>query len=408
MPEYIGARTIEDIRADFPIFANRPGFAYFDSAAMAQVPSAVLDAMLQFETQMRTNVHRAVYPLAEAATEAFESARRQVAAFLGAQPHEVAFVPSTTYGLNVVADMLAERIGSGDGILVSSMEHHSALLPWRRVADERNALLTTIPHDVGYRLDLGTLGMMLNDRVKAVVVTAASNVLGTVNPIAEIVQLAHAKGALVVVDAAQYAPHLPLNVAEWGADVVAFSGHKLYGPMGVGVLYVADALARMLTPRVQGGGMVLDVRRGANVWEDAPWKFEAGTPNVSGAVGLAAAVQYIERIGWVALMDREVALTRELIVGLLSFGDIGIVGPDSMENRIGVVSFTVPDAHPHDLATLMGQDGVCVRAGHHCAQPLVVPIDRRGVCRASLGLYTTRDDIAQFVESLHRARTRLV
>lgn len=406
--EYIGDRTIDDIRSDFPLFGNRTGLAYLDSAATAQVPTPVLEAMMRFEVSSRANVHRGVYPLAEAATEAYESARRQVAAFIGAQSNEVSFVPSTTYGMYAAAEMLAERIMRGDGILVSSMEHHSALLPWWKVADARDAMVTTIPHNAAYRLDMETLAVMLHDRVKAVVVTAASNVLGTVNPIAEIVRLAHAKGALVIVDAAQYVPHMPLNVAEWGADVVVFSGHKLYGPMGVGVLYIADAVGRTLAPVVQGGGMVRDVRREGNVWEETPWRFEPGTPNVGAAVGLAAATQYVDGIGRVALMDRETELTRELIVGLLSFGDVGIIGPDSMDDRIGVVSFTVPGVHPHDLATLLGQDGVCVRAGHHCAQPLVEAIDRRGLCRASLGLYTTREDIAQFVDAITRARNVLV
>lgn len=406
--EYIGERGIDDIRADFPLFGNQPGLAYLDSAATAQVPSSVLEAMMRFEVMSRSNVHRGVYPLAEAATEVYESARRQTAGFIGAQPNEVSFVPSTTYGMYVVAEMLAARVGRGDGILVSSMEHHSALLPWRKVADVRGAMITTVPHNAAYRLDMETLAVMLHDRIKVVVVTAASNVLGTVNPIAEVVRLAHAKGALVIVDAAQYAPHMPLNVAEWGADVVVFSGHKLYGPMGIGALYITDALGRTLAPAVQGGGMALDVRRDGNVWEETPWRFEPGTPNVGAAVGLAAAIQYVESIGRVAFMNREVELTRELIVGLLSFGDITIVGPDSMDDRIGVVSFIVPGAHPHDLATLLGQDGVCVRAGHHCAQQLVEGIDRRGLCRASLGLYTTREDIAQFIDALSRARGLLI
>ncbi len=406
--EYVGNRTIDDIRADFPIFGNRPGLAYLDSAATAQVPSAVLEAMMRFEVTQRANVHRGVYPMAEEATETFEAARRTVADFIGAYSHEVSFVPSTTYGMNAIAEMLAEKISKGDGILVSSMEHHSALLPWRRIAEVRGAMMTTVPHTTDWRLDMETLAVMLHDRVKIVVVTAASNVLGTVNPIADIVRLAHAVGAIVVVDAAQYVPHLAMNVKEWGADVVICSGHKMYGPMGIGVLYIADQLGKSLVPSVVGGGMVRDVKRGANVWEDAPWKFEAGTQNVGAAIGLAAAMTYVDGIGRAAIAAREEELTRELIVGLLSFGDIAIVGPDSMNDRIGVVSFTVPGCHPHDVATLLGADGVCIRAGHHCVQPLVEGIDVRGMCRASIGLYTTREDIAQFVDSLRRARQTLV
>lgn len=406
--EYIGDRSIDDIRADFPIFGNRAALAYLDSAATAQVPSAVLEAMMRFEVTARANAHRGVYPLAESATELLESARRQIAGHIGAQPHEVSFVENTTAGMAMVAEMLGERLGRADAVLVSSMEHHSALLPWRKVADARGAMVTTVPHTADWRFDMETFALMLQSGARVVVVTAASNVLGTVNPVADIVRLAHAHGAVVVVDAAQYAPHMPLNVAAWGADVVVFSGHKLYGPMGSGVLYIADGLGKTLTPAVQGGGMVVDVARSGNTWEAAPWKFEAGTQNVGAAVGLAAAMRYVDALGWSAVMAREEELTRELIVGLLSFGDIRIIGPDSMDARIGVVSFVVPGCHPHDVASLLGSDGVCIRAGHHCAQPLVEAIDPRGVCRASIGLYTTREDIAQFVDSLRRARGILV
>ncbi len=394
--------------SDFPIFTTHPNLAYLDTAATAQVPYVVLDAVMQFETTMRANVHRSVYLLADAATEAYESARREIAVFIGAAEHEVSFVPSVTYGMHMVAEMIGERLQSGDSVLVTAMEHHSVLLPWRHVVGKRGAMVSTIPMHDDYRLDMDALAIMLRQNVKVVVVTAASNVLGTVNPIADIVRLAHKAGALVVVDAAQYVPHLPLNIPVWGADVVVFSGHKLYGPMGIGVMYIAEHLGRTFTPSVQGGGMVVDVRRGQSVWEDAPWKFEAGTPNVSGVVGLSAAMRYVKNVGYAAITEHEENLTRELIVGLLSLRGIRIIGPDNINERIGVVSFTVPNVHPHDIATLMGSDGVAIRAGHHCVQPLVEEIDRRGVCRASLGGYSTTEDVARCIESLDRARKTLL
>ncbi len=394
-------------RSDFPIFDERPNLAYLDSAATAQIPTAVLEAMVSFEVTMRSNVHRGVYAEAEAATEAYEAARGAMAKFIGADSSEVSFTSGATAGMNMVAQMLSDRLGLCDGVLVSSMEHHSALLPWRAVANARGAMVTTVPHTTNYRFDMPTFRLMLNARVKVVIVTAASNVLGTVNPIAEIVAAAHAVGAIVVVDAAQYVPHLTLDVHAWGADIVVFSGHKMYGPMGTGVLYIAQSLGGQLTPVALGGGMMREVDRSSVTYEDAPWKFEAGTPNVGGAIGLGAAVEYLSAIGMNAIADREYVLTRLLIVGLLSLGDVTIIGPDTMEDRLGVVSFIVPGMHPHDLATLLGEGGVAIRAGHHCAMPLVTTIAPEGIARASIGLYTTEEDIARFIDGIIGARKKL-
>lgn len=405
--EQAAKKTFEELRGDFPIFRHRPALAYLDTAATAQVPEAVIEAVIGFEAGMRSNVHRGVYSEAETATEAYEAARGEVARFMNADIAEVSFTSGTTAGMNMVADLLAPRLQPGDGVLVSSMEHHSALLPWRKAADARCATLTTIPHTPEYRFDLGTFRLMLNDRVKVVVVTAASNVLGTVNQIAEIVTLAHAVGAIVVVDAAQYVPHAALDVQAWGADVVLFSGHKLYGPMGTGVLYIEQTLGASLTPTVLGGGMMREVLRSSTTYEDAPWKFEAGTPNVSGAIGLAAAIRYLSAIGFTAIDVHETNLLRELMVGLLSCNDISIIGPDALFDRVGVVSFIVPGLHPHDVATLLGESGIAIRAGHHCAMPLVMGIAPEGVCRASLGLYSSLEDVARLIDGLRAVRAKL-
>lgn len=392
-----------DVRKQFPIFQQRPEYAYLDTAATAQVPEGVLAAMMAFETGYRANVHRGVYPDAEAATTVYEDVRGKVAAFTGAERSEVIFTAGATAGMNMVAQMLAERVHAGDEVLVSAMEHHSALLPWLTVAKTRGASVRTIPLVDDYRLAVPEMGM----RTKVVVVTAASNVLGTVNPVAHIVAAAKKVGAYVVVDAAQYAPHLPIDFAAWGADAVVFSAHKMYGPMGVGVLLLRKALGEALAPAWLGGGMVKEVTAEGVALEVAPWVFEAGTPNVAGVIGLGAAIDFVRSMGWQEIADRELDLTRLLIVGLLSLDAVTVVGPMAMEDRIGVVSFSFPHLHPHDVASFAAEQGVALRAGHHCAMPLVQPIDARGLCRASIGAYTNEDDIARCIAALKYARRTL-
>lgn len=391
-----------DARNDFPIFAQRPDDAYLDTAATAQIPQTVLEAMVAFETGYRANVHRGAYSDAERATEAYEAVRGKVAEFVRADPHEVIFTSGTTAGLNMVAQMLTARVHAGDEVLVSAMEHHSALLPWLTVAQMRGATVRTMPLVEDYRL----ASPKMTTRTKIVVVTAASNVLGTVNPIAEIAAEAKKVGAFVIVDAAQYAPHLPIDFAGWGADVVAFSGHKLYGPMGVGVLVIRRSLTEALAPVWLGGGMVKEVRANGLTLEETPWMFEAGTPNVAGVIGLGAAIDYVQCLGWEQIVEHELGLTRLLIVGLLSLG-VTPVGPMVMEDRIGVVSFGLSGIHPHDIASLAAEKGVAIRAGHHCAMPLVHGIDPRGLCRASLGVYSTEEDIARFIEAIKYAQRTL-
>lgn len=405
--ETLGSRTIEDIKRDFPIFRNRPNLAYLDNAATSQIPSVVLEAMVDFEVNYRANVHRGLYPEAELATNTYEAARAEVASFINAESSEVSFTSGSTASLQMLAAMLAPRLQPGDNILVSSMEHHSALLPFKKIAAERASMVTTIPHDANYSLDLVTFKLMLRNRVKIVVITAASNVLGTVNPIAEIVAEAHKHGAIVIVDAAQYVSHLTLSVKAWGADAVVFSAHKMYGPLGVGVLYIEQSLGQNLLPSQLGGGMMREVTSSIMSYEDAPWKFESGTPNIPGVMGLASACRYLSSLGWPNIAVREEELTRLLIVGLLSLGDIRIIGPLTMHNRLGVISFIVPGLHPHDLATLLGEQGIAIRAGHHCAMPLTSSIAPAGVARASLGLYTTEEDIARLIQGLKAARAKL-
>ncbi|HCC84026.1 TPA: cysteine desulfurase [Candidatus Uhrbacteria bacterium] len=405
--ETLGSRTIDDIRRDFPIFRNRPNLAYLDNAATSHLPSSVLEAMVDFEVNYRANVHRGLYPEAELATNAYEAARAEVAKFIDAEPSEVSFTSGSTASLQMLAAMLGSRLQPGDNILMSSMEHHSALLPFKKIAAERGAMVTTIPHDADYRLDFATFKLMLSNRVKIVVITAASNVLGTINPIAAIVAEAHKHGAIVIVDAAQYVPHLALSVKEWGADAVVFSAHKMYGPLGVGVMFIEKSLGLTLTPSNLGGGMMREVTSSAMSYEDAPHKFESGTPNIPGVIGLAAACRCLSSLDMANIVAREEEMTRLLIVGLLSLGDVTIIGPLTMNDRLGVISFIVPGLHPHDLATLLGEQGVAIRAGHHCAMPLTSSIDESGVARASLGLYTTEEDISRFIQGLKAARLKI-
>lgn len=398
---------LRQVKSDFPIFSAKPGLVYLDSAATSQMPRQILETISNFDALERASVHRGVYPEAEAATERFEAARASVALFIGAASSEIVFTSGTTDSLHLAAQMTAARIFEGDAIVVTAMEHHSALVPWTVIARERGAVLRTIPVDHEGRLDMSTLPMLIDERTKVVVVTAASNVLGTVNPVSEIVRAAKAVGAATIVDAAQYVSHLSLRVSDWGADFVALSGHKMYGPTGIGVLYIRQTLVDDLVPVRLGGGTIDDLQGTELVLRPAPWKFEAGTPHIAGALGLAAAIDYLQSLDMAALARHEEELTRQLIVGLLSLDDVRLFGPTNLVDRVPVVSFALPDVHPHDLATLLGRQGIAVRAGHHCSLPLVRNLDPRGVVRVSLAAYSTENDIAMLLEGIENARKTL-
>lgn len=400
------------LKADFPILAPREGLpplVYLDNAATTQKPRAVIDRIVRYYEEENANVHRGLHRLAEAATAAFEGARATVARFCRAPgPDHVVFTRNATEALNLVARAWGgERVAAGDEVLVTEMEHHSNLVPWQELCASRGAALRVVPVADGGTLDLEAFHRLLGPRTRLACFTAKSNVLGTENPVAAMAAAAREAGARVLVDAAQAAPTGDVDLAAWGADFVAFSGHKMCGPMGVGVLALSPRGAEELPPFLHGGEMVRRVTLEGATWNDAPWRWEAGTPSVADVVGLEAAIGYLEAVGPAALRAHEVLLTARCMERLSGLGGIRLFGPADPAARPGVVSFWMEDVHPHDLAQLLDADGVAIRAGHHCAQPLMARHGVVATARASFYLYNTPEDVDALVRSVLRAREML-
>jgi len=398
----------ERVRDDFPILRRTIGgypLVYLDSAATAQKPRAVLDALRAFYERSNANVHRSIHTLGEEATALFEAARDRVRAFIGARfREEIVFTKGTTEAVNLVAFTWARRaLQEGDEILLTEMEHHSNLVPWLLLARERRLRLRQIPITDDGRLDLPALDRLLTRRTRLVALTHVSNVLGTVNPVAEIVERAQAAGARVLVDGAQAVPHLPVDVAALGVDFYAFSGHKVGGPTGIGVLYGRREVLEPLEPAFGGSEIIKEVWLDHVTWNDLPWRFEPGTPPIAQAVGLDAALAYLEGLGWEAIRAHEADLTREALPRLAEVEDLTLYGSRDPEARVGVVSFNLAGVHPHDLAAALDAEGIAVRAGHHCAQPLMRRLGVLGTTRASFYLHTTIDDIERLGAGLRRA-----
>lgn len=396
--------NVRAVRENFPILQrkfNGKSLVFLDSAASAQKPRCVIDAVAEVWRRSYANVHRGLYALAEETTEAYEAARRKVAAFIHASdPAEVIFVRNATEALNLVAYSWGEtNIGPGDRIIVTELEHHANLVPWQQLAKRKDAELVYIPvTDEGF-LDLDVLVSLLQGgRTKVVACSAMSNVLGTVPPVAEIARKAHDAGALVVVDGAQAVPHFPVDVRALGADFFAFSGHKMCGP-GVGVLWGQRQLLEAMPPFLFGGEMIQSVRWEASTWNELPYKFEAGTPAIAEAIGLGVAVDFLNGIGMEAIHEHERTLVAYAMERLAEVPGLRVLGPGA-SHRGGVVSFWMDGAHPHDVAAILDGDGICVRAGHHCAQPLH---DRFGIpasTRASFYLYNDEADVDRLVAGL--------
>lgn len=400
--------NVAKIRQDFPILArevNGKPLVYLDNAATTQKPRAVIDAIARYYETINANVHRSIHTLGEAATAAYEEARAKVAAFVGAaDPATCVFVRNASEALNLVAYAWGlDHLHPGDVVLLTPMEHHSNLVPWQLVARRTGARLRYIPLLPDGTLDLSRMEELL-DGVKVVAIAHASNTLGTINPIERIIPAAHAAGAVVVVDGAQSVPHMPVDVQALDADFLAFSGHKMMGPMGIGVLYGKRELLERMEPFLGGGEMIRTVTYEGASWNDVPWKFEAGTPNVAGAVGLGAAVDYIRSIGGpAAIREHEEALVRYALERLSELPDVTVYGP--REPRAGLVAFSLGDVHPHDVATVLDGEGVAIRAGHHCTQPLhreVLGVPATN--RASFYVYNTEEDVDRLVAALVRAR----
>jgi len=398
----------ERVRGDFPILertVNGHRLIYLDSAATAQKPRPVLDALRAFYERSNANVHRSIHTLGEEATELFEAARDRIRAFLGARyREEVIFTKGTTEAINLALHTWARRaLQEGDEILLTEMEHHSNLVPWLLLARERRLRLRYVPVTDAGRLDLEALDRLLSRRTRLVALTHVSNVLGTVNPVVEIVARAQAAGARVLIDGAQAVPHLPVDVAGLGVDFYAFSGHKMGAPTGIGVLYGRRELLEPLEPAFGGSEIIKEVWLDRATWNDLPWRFEPGTPPIAGAVGLGAAVDYLEGLGRRVVQAHDEALVAEALAQLEGLEGLKLYGPRDPGSRVGVISFNLPGVHPHDLAAALDAEGIAVRAGHHCAQPLMRRLGVVGTARASFGVYTTPEDVAALTEGLRRA-----
>ncbi len=401
---------IEKIRADFPILQQEvyPGkpLIFLDSAASSQRPTAVTGAMDTYYRKYHANVHRGIYKLSEEATFAYEDARERIARFINAPGSEqVIYVRNATEGFNLVAYSWARaNLQAGDEILLTEMEHHANLVPWQMLAAEKGVILRFLPFfaDNGM-LDLAQLPQLLNEKTKLFSFTAVSNVLGTVNPVRELVDAAHAVGALAMVDAAQAVPHMPVDVQAWDCDFMAFSGHKMCGPTGIGILYGRREILEAMPPFMGGGDMILRVRLDGSTWNELPWKFEAGTPAIAEAIGLGAAVDYLDAVGMEAIHAHEQYVTGYALEALSEVPGLNILGPSTAQKG-GVASFTLAGTHPHDVAEILDKQGIAVRAGHHCAMPLHHKCDINATTRASFYLYTTTAEVDQLVESLHHVR----
>ena len=395
------------VKRDFPVLgqtAHGRRLVYLDSAASSQHPRAVLDAMDNYYETSHANVHRGVYALAEEADRLYESARHAVGRFVGAPnpARAIVFTKNATESINLVASTWGRaNLRHGDAVLLTDMEHHANLVPWLMLAEERGIELRWIAVDDRYRLDLSDLDRLL-DGVKLVAVTAMSNVLGTITPLRHIADRAHAAGALVLADGAQSVPHLPTDVRALGCDFLVFSGHKMLGPTGIGVLWAHQDLLDAMPPFLGGGGMIRDVRRDGFTTNELPWKFEAGTPPIAEAVGLGAAVSYLQDLDMHRIHSHEVALTAyaQHVLAERFDDDLTIFGPSGTDNRGGVLSLAVRGVHPHDLAQVLDQAGVCVRAGHHCAKPLMRHLGVNATARASLYLYNDEADVDTLADAL--------
>ena len=395
-------------RKDFPLLLEEKA-AYLDNAATAQRPVCVMEAEKQFYEHSNANPLRGLYELSVAATDAYEDARETVREFLhAASEREIIFTRNTTESLNLVAYSYGLTfLKPGDEILVSIMEHHSNLLPWQMVARKTGAVLKFLECEMDGSLPQERLDAGFSDKTKLVAIAQVSNVMGRENPIRKIIQMAHARGAVVVIDAAQSAPHMAIDVQELDADFLAFSGHKLMGPMGIGVLYGKEKWLEQMPPFLTGGEMISSVTREGAVFAELPHKFEAGTVNAAGAAGLAAAIQYIESIGFEKMHAIETALTRRALEGLRAIPHVHVLGSDKAEEHCGILTFTIDDVHPHDISAILDADGVDVRAGHHCAQPLMDYLGVSSTTRASLYFYNTVEEIDALVESVGSVRRRM-
>ena len=399
--------TSIEIRKDFPILSRKvhgKKLVYLDNAATTQKPKQVIEAITDYYENYNSNVHRAVHKLSEEATVAYDEAHEKTAEFINAESYEeIVFTKNTTESLNIVANHFSKKLGKDDEIVLSQMEHHSNLVPWLNVAKLTGAKIKYAEIDSNGELNLQQFQKIITDKTKVVAVTHASNVLGTINPVEEITKIAHSKGAIVVIDGAQSVPHMPVDVKKIGCDFLAFSAHKMLGPSGIGVLYGKKNLLEKMEPLMFGGDMIKEVTFEKASWNDLPWKFEAGTPNMAGAVGLSAALDYLNQFGMENVREHELMLTKYAMKKLSEIEGIEIYGPAAGQ-KTGVISFNMKGVHPHDVSSILDTEGIAVRGGHHCAMPLMRLLGIQGSARASFYLYNTKGEVDALIKALDKVR----
>jgi cysteine desulfurase/selenocysteine lyase len=404
-------RLDEKTRGDFPILdriVNGHRLVYLDSAASSQKPRAVLEAMSQYYATTHANVHRSIHTLGEEATALYEMARDRVQRFIGASSREeVVFTRGTTDGINLVAEAVGRTLRPGDEILITDLEHHSNIIPWQMAARDRGATVRSVPVAGDGLLDLDAFQRLLGPRTRVIAFAHVSNVLGTILPVARLCALARQVGAVTVVDGAQAAPHLPLDMLALECDFYTFSSHKMLGPTGIGVLWGRRAALEALEPTRGGGEMIKEVWIDQARWNDLPWRFEPGTPPIAEAVGLMAAIEYLEKLGMERVAEHERALARQTVEVLQAIPGVRVYGPRAPVDRGAVVAFSVEGLHPHDVAALLDQEGIAVRAGHHCAQPLMRSLGIVGTARASFSVYSSSEEVSLLAHALASLRTRL-
>ena len=398
---------VEEVRRDFPILHQQVyghPLVYLDNAATSQKPRAVIDAISHYYERGNANIHRGVHFLSEHATEEHEAARRTVQAFLNApDKREIIFVRSATEGINLVAQTYGRKhVGAGDEVLITAMEHHSNIVPWQMLCEEKDAKLRVVPINDRGELMMDELPKLLGPRTKLLAVTHVSNALGTINPLRKIIEIAHSHGVPVVVDGAQAVPHVKVDVQELDCDFYVFSGHKVYGPTGIGVLYGKRALLEAMPPYQGGGDMIRSVTFEKTLYNDVPYRFEAGTPNIAGAIGLGAAIEYVNHLG----IDNIAAHEHDLLVyateALSAIPDIRLIG--TAAQKAAVISFVIEGIHPHDIGTILDRSGIAIRTGHHCAQPVMLRFRIPATARASFAMYNTRGEVDALVEGIQKVK----
>ena len=395
----------ETIKNQFPIFTHHPNLVYLDNAATTQKPQSVIDGISNFYQKENANIHRGIYPLATQASQKYEQVREKVGQFIGAnRPSNIIYTNGTTGGINLVANaFLAPRLEKGDEVLISAMEHHANLIPWQMVCKKKGAHLSVIPMNEQGELEMDQYKNMLSPRVKMIAVVQVSNTLGTINPIETLIELAHQQNIPVLVDGAQSVAHFPIDVEAMGADFFVFSGHKLFGPTGVGVLWGKEVHLEDMPPQYFGGDMIKNVTFEETIFADVPQRFEAGTPNIAGVIGLGYAIDFLNQFPKIAIQKHLKELTQYATDQLLSLNDLRIIG--TATNKSAIISFALKNIHPHDVATFLGAENIAVRAGNHCTQPIMDFFNLSGTTRVSFTIYNTKADVDLLVEKLRGIQT---